>query len=370
MSEDSVFQRTSLPNPDIPPPGLTTYDAKDPDTTYPPIVPLRPPAGRAERPARADRRRRLRRVERVRRAVPDAELRAARRRGLKYTRFHTTALCSPTRSALLTGRNHHSVGMGNITEFATSAPGNSSIWPNTAAPLAKIAAAQRLQHRAVRQVPRGAGVGDQPDGSVPPVADRAWASSTSTGSSAARPTSGTRRSTRARHRSSRTGTPEDGYYFNDDLTRPRDQVDPPAEVADAGQAVLRLLRAGRHPRAAPRPEGVGRQVRGPVRPGLGRAARGDVRPAEGARRHPGRLRADRAQRRHPGLGRRRRRDEAVLRPADGGLRGLPREHRPPHRAGPRRPGGPRASSTTRSSTSSSATTAPRPRARSRAPSTR
>ena len=58
--------------------------------------------------------------------------------GLKYTRFHTTALCSPTRSALLTGRNHHSVGMGAITEFATSAPGNNSIWPNTAAPLAKI----------------------------------------------------------------------------------------------------------------------------------------------------------------------------------------------------------------------------------------
>ena len=43
--------------------------------------------------------------------------------GLKYTRFHTTALCSPTRQALLTGRNHHSVGMGGITEIATAAPG-------------------------------------------------------------------------------------------------------------------------------------------------------------------------------------------------------------------------------------------------------
>ena len=41
--------------------------------------------------------------------------------GLKYSRLHTTALCSPTRSALLTGRNHHSVGMGNIAELATSA---------------------------------------------------------------------------------------------------------------------------------------------------------------------------------------------------------------------------------------------------------
>ena len=55
---------------------------------------------------------------------------------MKYTRFHTTALCSPTRQALLTGRNHHSVGMGGITEIATAAPGYSSVLPNTKAPLA------------------------------------------------------------------------------------------------------------------------------------------------------------------------------------------------------------------------------------------
>jgi arylsulfatase len=56
--------------------------------------------------------------------------------GLRFTRFHTTALCSPTRQALLTGRNHHSVGMGGITEIATGAPGYSSVLPNTKAPLA------------------------------------------------------------------------------------------------------------------------------------------------------------------------------------------------------------------------------------------
>ncbi len=43
--------------------------------------------------------------------------------GLRYTNFHTTALCSPTRACLLTGRNHHSVGMANITELATGYPG-------------------------------------------------------------------------------------------------------------------------------------------------------------------------------------------------------------------------------------------------------
>ena len=40
--------------------------------------------------------------------------------GLLYNRFHTTALCSPTRQALLTGRNHHSAGMGSVAEVATT----------------------------------------------------------------------------------------------------------------------------------------------------------------------------------------------------------------------------------------------------------
>ena len=58
-------------------------------------------------------------------------------KGIRYNRFHTTALCSPTRQALLTGRNHHAVGMGGITEIATSAPGYSSVRPKAAAPLAE-----------------------------------------------------------------------------------------------------------------------------------------------------------------------------------------------------------------------------------------
>jgi arylsulfatase A-like enzyme len=127
--------RTVLPIPDRPAPGLTTYDAKDPETTYPPIVPLRPPEGAPNvlivllddvgfgassafgGPCR----------------TPTAERLAAG--GLRYNRFHTTALCAPSRAALLSGRNHHSVGMGSITETATSAPGNSSVRPNTKAPL-------------------------------------------------------------------------------------------------------------------------------------------------------------------------------------------------------------------------------------------
>src|SRR5436190_7700287 len=50
--------------------------------------------------------------------IPTPNLDRLAKVGLRYTRFHTTALCSPTRAALLTGRNHHSVGMGVITELA------------------------------------------------------------------------------------------------------------------------------------------------------------------------------------------------------------------------------------------------------------
>ncbi len=59
-------------------------------------------------------------------------------RGLKYNRFHVTALCSPTRAALLAGRNHHAVGFGSVAEFAGGWPGYNSTWPKNAASVAKI----------------------------------------------------------------------------------------------------------------------------------------------------------------------------------------------------------------------------------------
>jgi arylsulfatase A-like enzyme len=49
--------------------------------------------------------------------------------GLEYNRFHTTALCSPTRAALLSGRNHHSVGFGMVGEFAGPFPGYTAMLP-------------------------------------------------------------------------------------------------------------------------------------------------------------------------------------------------------------------------------------------------
>ena len=135
---NDAIQRSVLPIPDRRPVTLTTYDAKDPDTKFPPITQLRPPTGAPNvlvillddvgfgassafgGPCQ----------------TPNAEKLAAS--GLRYNRFHTTALCSPTRAAMLSGRNHHAVGMGGITEIATSAPGYNSLRPNTCAPLAEI----------------------------------------------------------------------------------------------------------------------------------------------------------------------------------------------------------------------------------------
>ena len=128
--------RSHLPLPNTIRPNLITYDAKSPDTDFPPIEQLRPPAGAPN-------------VLVV--LIDDVGFGASStfggpcqtptfdrlaKGGLRYTRFHTTALCSPTRQALLTGRNHHSAGMGGITEVATGAPGYSSVRPNSMAPLA------------------------------------------------------------------------------------------------------------------------------------------------------------------------------------------------------------------------------------------
>ncbi|HTP26264.1 MAG TPA: arylsulfatase [Anaeromyxobacteraceae bacterium] len=60
------------------------------------------------------------------------------REGLRYNQFHTTALCSPTRTALLSGRNHHTNNMGSITETATGFPGNTGQRPDNVAPLAEM----------------------------------------------------------------------------------------------------------------------------------------------------------------------------------------------------------------------------------------
>jgi arylsulfatase len=70
--------------------------------------------------------------------IPTPTLDAVAQSGLRYTAFHTTALCSPTRAALLTGRNHHHVGFGNISELSTGYPGYNAIIPPETATVANI----------------------------------------------------------------------------------------------------------------------------------------------------------------------------------------------------------------------------------------
>jgi arylsulfatase len=137
MQNDDTRSRSYLPIVEPERTSLVTYDAKDPDAKFPPIAQLRPPKGAPNvllillddtgfgassafgGPCQ----------------TPTVEQLAST--GLKYIRFHTTALCSPTRQALLTGRNHHSAGMGGITEVATGAPGYNSVLPKTISPLAR-----------------------------------------------------------------------------------------------------------------------------------------------------------------------------------------------------------------------------------------
>jgi arylsulfatase len=70
--------------------------------------------------------------------VPMPTFSALAREGLRFNRFHTTAVCAPTRTALLTGYNHHSNNMGSITETATNMPGMNGVRPQTITPLAEV----------------------------------------------------------------------------------------------------------------------------------------------------------------------------------------------------------------------------------------
>ena len=206
-----------------------------------------------------------------------------RRAGSSYTRFHTTALCSPTRQALLTGRNHHSVNMAGICELATGFPGYTSVRPDSAATIAQTlklngyntAAFGKMHQTPVWETsasgpfdrwPTGDGferfygfLGGETNQWYPTLFEGIYAG-------------------RAAGRSQ--------LPFQRGHDVPRHRLYARAEGDDAGQAVLRLCRVRRVPRAAPGAEGVHREVPRQVRARLGPAARGDLRAAEAARRHP------------------------------------------------------------------------------------
>lgn len=136
MSGSTPRSTTAIPQPDPPFGGTIGHTYKDSTPAYP--QPVRAPAGAPNvllvllddigfgqasvsgGPA----------------ATPHLEALAAT--GVSYNQFHTTSLCSPTRAALLTGRNHHRVGFGTITEGATGYPGFNCALPRSAASIGSI----------------------------------------------------------------------------------------------------------------------------------------------------------------------------------------------------------------------------------------
>ena len=134
--------------------------------------------------------------------IPTPALDRIAKAGLRYTQFNSTALCSPTRAALITGRNHHSSGFGVITELSTGFPGYDSIIGPDNATIGAILKDNGYatswfgkNHNTPAYQYTVAGPFDQwPSG---------WASTTSTASWAARPTSGRPTCSRTTSRSSR-----------------------------------------------------------------------------------------------------------------------------------------------------------------------
>ena len=290
MGSQEELSRAILPIPDPQHVGVTTYDAKDPDTAFPPIEPLRPPKGAPNvlivliddcgfgassafgGPI----------------ATPNAERLA--NNGLKLNRFHTTALCSPTRQALLTGRNHHSVNMGGICEIATSAPGYTSVLPKNKAPLAmtlKLNGYSTAQFGKCHEVPvwqtsplgpfdqwpTGGGGFEYFYGFIGGETNQ-WYPAIYEGTTPME----------------QDKSPGGGLPLHRGHDQQGDRLGAPAEGAHARQALLHVLRAGRDPRPASCAEGVDRQVQGQVRRRLGQAARRDLRPAEEAGRDSRRMR--------------------------------------------------------------------------------
>ena len=161
-------------------------------------------------------------------------------------------------------------------------------------------------------------------------------------------------------------TPEEGYHLTEDMTdQAIDWVRQQKALMPDKPFFIYFAPGATH---APHhvPKEWADKYKGQFDQGWDALREETLRAAEGARRHPAGRRADGAPRGDPGLGRHARRAQAGAGAPDGGLRGLPRAHRPPRRPADRRARATSASSTTRWSTSSSATTARPPRARCRA----
>ena len=214
---------------------------------------------------------------------------------MRYTQWHTTALCSPTRSCLLTGRNHTRNSMACITEAATGFPNGSGTIPPENGMLSEILGERGWNTYMVGKWHLCPDRRDEPRLDPAELADRPRASSGSTGSWARRPTSGTRTWSTTTTRSTSRSPPRRA------TTSPMDLTDKAIEFIKDAKAIapdkpffLYYAPGAAHaPHHAPR-EWIERYA-GQVRHGLRGDARADPGPAEGAGHRPGRHRAAAAQ---------------------------------------------------------------------------
>ena len=213
---------------------------------------------------------------------------------MRYTQFHTTALCSPTRSCLLTGRNHTRNSMACITEAAIGFPNASGTIPPENGMLSEILGERGWNTYMVgkwhlcptdemnlaaprRNWPTGRGferwygfLGAETNQWYPDlVYDN--------------------------HMVDQPSLPEDGYHLTEDITDKALEFIRDAKAIAPEKPFFLYYAPGRLPRAAPRAEGVDRQVQGPVRRGLRGDPRADAGAAEGARDRSGRHGAAAAQ---------------------------------------------------------------------------
>ena len=221
--------------------------------------------------------------------------------GLLFNSMHTTALCSPTRSCILTGRNHHSNAMSCITEGSTGYPGGNGYIPfengflsemllehgyNTFAlgkwhltPADQISRGRALRPLAAR--PRVRALLRLPRAATRTSTTRSWCTTTT--------------------RVEPEKTPEEGYHLTEDLVDKAISFIADAKQVAPNKPFFMYFCPGRRARAAPRAEGVGRQVQGPVRRRLGRVSGEGVHAAEGAGHHPEGRRALASRSRRAGL---------------------------------------------------------------------
>ena len=231
-----------------------------------------PTERRTEHPDHPDGRRRLRSRRYLWRPDSYADVERIANDGISYNAFHTTSICSPTRAALLTGRNHQRVGSGTIAERAVDWDGYTGVIPRTSAasPRSSATTATTLPHSAngtTRRRPRQRRWDRSTCG--PPA--KASASTISTAFSPARRRNGSRGCIENFNAVEPPHDPK--YHLSEDLAdkaidwmREASRVRPRSAVPD-------VLGAGCRPRSAPHLQRVGGQVQRPVRRRLGRAAR-------------------------------------------------------------------------------------------------